>query len=275
MLDIRSGRHYFNPTFIGHKGSTWLTSGSGIWPKMAMPHPQGHERGRREVLHHATMPPLPASSQRPARKPCWWATPWAGAQEHDSTIPVTIEDMAYHTACVACRHRCPGDGRHAVHGLCHHRRTGQCDQPVQAGAQMVEGGTWLSDSINALVERGIPVCAPDPICERLRRLSRRGAPPRAPRAFSRTQWRSRTPAPQSWCWCTLELAADISSKLEIPVIGMARAGYRRPGAGSRSARSRRPWPLCGNCRPGSARMPEGLCRRGQERRLSAARARYE
>ena len=35
------------------------------------------------------------------------------------------------------------------------------DALMQAGAQMVkmEGGVWLSDSINALVERGIPVCA--------------------------------------------------------------------------------------------------------------------
>ena len=32
---------------------------------------------------------------------------------------------------------------------------------MQAGAQMVkmEGGTWLSDTISMLVERGVPVCA--------------------------------------------------------------------------------------------------------------------
>ena len=49
---------------------------------------------------------------------------------------------------------------------------------MRAGAQMIklEGGTWLSESINKLVERGIPVCAHlgsnAPVGQRIWRLPR-------------------------------------------------------------------------------------------------------
>ena len=84
-------------------------------------------------------------------------------QGHETTIPVSLDAMAYHTECVA---------RARPHSLI------VADLPfmsfsnaddtlhastrlMQAGAQMVklEGGTWLSDSIHRLVERGVPVCA--------------------------------------------------------------------------------------------------------------------
>jgi 3-methyl-2-oxobutanoate hydroxymethyltransferase len=83
-------------------------------------------------------------------------------QGHDSTIPVTIDDMAYHTACVArAANASAGDRRHAVHDLRQRRRGhGNATALMQAGAQMVkmEGGVWLADTIRALVERGLP-CA--------------------------------------------------------------------------------------------------------------------
>ncbi|MDM1245833.1 3-methyl-2-oxobutanoate hydroxymethyltransferase [Acinetobacter sp. R933-2] len=83
-------------------------------------------------------------------------------QGHDSTLPVTVADMAYHTAAV--------------------RRGNQhsfilCDLPfmsyatlndalvnaktvMQAGAQMVklEGGEWLAETVQTLTRNGIPVC---------------------------------------------------------------------------------------------------------------------
>ena len=84
-------------------------------------------------------------------------------QGHETTIPVSLDAMTYHTECVA---------RARPHSLI------VADLPfmsfsnaddtlhastrlMQAGAQMVklEGGTWLSDSIHRLVERGVPVCA--------------------------------------------------------------------------------------------------------------------
>lgn len=84
-------------------------------------------------------------------------------QGHDSTLPVTIDDMAYHTACV----RRGNQGSLIMtdmpflsygtleEGLANARRL------MQAGAHMLklEGGRWLSDLIARLAEQGVPVCA--------------------------------------------------------------------------------------------------------------------
>ena len=84
-------------------------------------------------------------------------------QGHDNTIPVGIDDMVYHTACV-CRGR-PHSLVVADLPFMSYDTTEKALQSgmllMQAGAQMVkmEGGVWLSDSIHQLVERGIPVCA--------------------------------------------------------------------------------------------------------------------
>jgi len=84
-------------------------------------------------------------------------------QGHTSTLPVTIDEIAYHTASVV---------RGAQHMLV------VADMPfgsyatplaafdnavklIQAGAQMVkiEGGAWLAETVRFLTERSIPVCA--------------------------------------------------------------------------------------------------------------------
>jgi|TARA_B110000879_G_scaffold204498_1_gene283530 3-methyl-2-oxobutanoate hydroxymethyltransferase len=83
-------------------------------------------------------------------------------QGRDSTIPVTVDEMAYHTEAVK-----RGNNRALL----------ITDMPfmsyaselqalenaatlMQAGAQMVklEGGEWLADTVQLLTERGIPVC---------------------------------------------------------------------------------------------------------------------
>jgi len=83
-------------------------------------------------------------------------------QGQDTTIPVTVDEMAYHTANVR---------RGVTNSLL------VSDMPfmsystlpqalenaatlMQAGAQMVklEGGKWLLDTVCALSERGVPVC---------------------------------------------------------------------------------------------------------------------
>ena len=84
-------------------------------------------------------------------------------QGQDSTLPVSINDMAYHTTCVKrgvqqaliiadMPFMSYATKEEALHnaGLL-----------MQSGASMikVEGGAWLNDTISALVERGIPVCA--------------------------------------------------------------------------------------------------------------------
>ena len=85
-------------------------------------------------------------------------------QGHASTLPVTLEQMAYHTACVARGNR----GTWLIADLPFGRYQGSIEQAVassatlmQAGAQMVklEGGGWTAPVVAALVERGIPVCA--------------------------------------------------------------------------------------------------------------------
>lgn len=83
-------------------------------------------------------------------------------QGHDSTLPVTMQDMVYHVSCVK---------RGNSHAFI------MADMPfmsystdsetlenaaalMRAGAEMVklEGGAWLASSTRLLAERGIPVC---------------------------------------------------------------------------------------------------------------------
>ena len=85
-------------------------------------------------------------------------------QGRDSTLPVTLDEMAYHTACVQ-------RGRHSAwvigdlpFGSYHagvDQAVSSATRLMQAGAQMVklEGGGWTVPVVAALVERGIPVCA--------------------------------------------------------------------------------------------------------------------
>jgi 3-methyl-2-oxobutanoate hydroxymethyltransferase len=84
-------------------------------------------------------------------------------QGHDSTLPVTIEEMAYHTACVKRGSR----GAMIVADLPFmanatvEQTLNNSAALMKAGAHMikVEGAAWLAESIRLLTERGIPVCA--------------------------------------------------------------------------------------------------------------------
>ena len=83
-------------------------------------------------------------------------------QGHDSTLPVTVDDMAYHTACVARGCNAPLIISDLPFASYHSPQ--QCldnaSTLMRAGAQLVklEGGTWLADSIELLSTAGIPVC---------------------------------------------------------------------------------------------------------------------
>ena len=151
-------------------------------------------------------------------------------QGHDSTLPVTIEDMAYHTECAARGNQ----GSLLIADLpfmtyAHPQQAMEsATMLMQAGAQMVkmEGGTWLSDSIHMMVERGIPVCA------------HLGLTPQSVNVFGGFRVQGRTPKGAKNILADAveiqdagasllvlecipsELAADISSKLSIPVIGI-------------------------------------------------------
>lgn len=84
-------------------------------------------------------------------------------QGHNSTLQVTIDEVAYHTACVARGNKTAlllADmpfGSYATPEAAFHNAV----KLIQAGAQMVkvEGGAWVVDTVRFLVEREIPVCA--------------------------------------------------------------------------------------------------------------------
>lgn len=84
-------------------------------------------------------------------------------QGHRTTLPVTIDDIAYHTACVARSVQLPllvadmpfgsyNTPEQAMHNA---------ELLMRAGGEVVklEGGQWLVPTVRMLVERGMPVCA--------------------------------------------------------------------------------------------------------------------
>jgi 3-methyl-2-oxobutanoate hydroxymethyltransferase len=85
------------------------------------------------------------------------------SQGHASTLPVTINDMAYHTASVARGNRNAMLVADMPFGTYATRESAFANAALlmQAGAQMVkiEGGAWLADTVQFLTERAIPVCA--------------------------------------------------------------------------------------------------------------------
>lgn len=84
-------------------------------------------------------------------------------QGQTTTLPVTLADIAYHTACVA-RVRpsalVVADLPFGTYGTPQEAFKNSVEL-MRAGAQMVklEGGEWLADTVRFLVERSIPVCA--------------------------------------------------------------------------------------------------------------------
>jgi 3-methyl-2-oxobutanoate hydroxymethyltransferase len=85
-------------------------------------------------------------------------------QGHASTLPVTLQEMAYHTACVARGNRNAWLIADLPFGSYQQGVAQAIDSSavlMKAGAQMVklEGGGWTVEAVHALVQRGIPVCA--------------------------------------------------------------------------------------------------------------------
>ncbi|GLP95632.1 3-methyl-2-oxobutanoate hydroxymethyltransferase [Paraferrimonas sedimenticola] len=84
-------------------------------------------------------------------------------QGHNDTLPVSVQDIAYHTRCVRA-----GAQNALVIADMPFMSYGQVSDAInnaaelmRAGANMVklEGGEWLLDTVKALTERGVPVCA--------------------------------------------------------------------------------------------------------------------
>lgn len=83
-------------------------------------------------------------------------------QGHDSTLPVTVADIAYHTA--AARRGAPQALLLADLPFMSYATPAQtfdsAAQLMRAGANMVklEGGEWLCETVRMLTERAVPVC---------------------------------------------------------------------------------------------------------------------
>lgn len=84
-------------------------------------------------------------------------------QGRESTIPVTMEDMVYHTSCVSRGSEnslimadMPFNSINSLEDTLNN-----AGKLMQAGAHLVklEGDRWLAPYITALSQRGIPVCA--------------------------------------------------------------------------------------------------------------------
>jgi 3-methyl-2-oxobutanoate hydroxymethyltransferase len=85
-------------------------------------------------------------------------------QGQTSTLPVTLEETAYHLRCVARGNKNAwliGDLPFGSYQQSPAQALESAVALMQAGAQMVklEGGGWTNETIRFLTQRGIPVCA--------------------------------------------------------------------------------------------------------------------
>jgi 3-methyl-2-oxobutanoate hydroxymethyltransferase len=85
-------------------------------------------------------------------------------QGHASTLPVTMDQIVYHTECVARpkpKAWIIADMPFGSYQESLARAYANAARLMAAGAQMVkiEGGAWLAPTVEFLTQRGIPVCA--------------------------------------------------------------------------------------------------------------------
>jgi 3-methyl-2-oxobutanoate hydroxymethyltransferase len=82
---------------------------------------------------------------------------------HHSTLPVTVAELAYHTAAVARGSKSAmivADLPFGAYGT-PEQAFANAVQIMQAGAHMIkiEGGAWLAETVRFLTERAVPICA--------------------------------------------------------------------------------------------------------------------
>lgn len=83
-------------------------------------------------------------------------------QGHESTVPVTIDDMAYHTAATA-----RGNQGSLIMADLPFMAAATTEKALEAGHQLmaaganmvkVEGGAWLAEIVTSFKRNGVPVC---------------------------------------------------------------------------------------------------------------------
>ena len=85
-------------------------------------------------------------------------------QGRSSTLPVTLDEMAYHVRAVVAGNKTAwviGDMPFGSYQQSPAQAMASATVLMQAGAQMVklEGGGWTVETVRFLTERGVPVCA--------------------------------------------------------------------------------------------------------------------
>ncbi|MBI3524271.1 MAG: 3-methyl-2-oxobutanoate hydroxymethyltransferase [Betaproteobacteria bacterium] len=85
-------------------------------------------------------------------------------QGKTSTLPVTMQQMVYHTECVghmALRAMCVADMPFGSYQESREQALRNAARLLAVGAEMVkiEGGLVMAETVHFLVERGVPVCA--------------------------------------------------------------------------------------------------------------------
>ncbi|MDP3814188.1 3-methyl-2-oxobutanoate hydroxymethyltransferase [Pseudomonas sp.] len=151
-------------------------------------------------------------------------------QGHDSTLPVSTAEMAYHTACV----KRGNQGALILVDLpfmayaTSEQALNNSAALMQAGAHMVklEGAAWLAEPIRLLAERGVPVCAHLGLTPQAVNLlggykvqGRQEAQARQMRADAMALEQAGAAMLLLEC-VPSELAAEISQAVRIPVIGI-------------------------------------------------------
>jgi|TARA_Y100000310_G_scaffold269721_1_gene283114 3-methyl-2-oxobutanoate hydroxymethyltransferase len=151
-------------------------------------------------------------------------------QGHDSTLPVTMTDMVYHTRCVR-RGNKEAMLMADLPFMSYASESQSLENAaalMQVGAQIVklEGGAWLAESTRLLAERGIPVCAhmgltPQSI-NRLGGYRVQGRNPKqAEKMVEEAKILEQAGASILLLECVpVSLAKKITEALEVPVIGI-------------------------------------------------------
>ena len=159
-------------------------------------------------------------------------------QGHDSTLPVTMDQLVYHLECVVNGNK----GSHIMAdmpfmsyatddlGLENAKRL------MQAGANSVkiEGGEWISKMAKALSDRGIPVCAHMGLTpQTINRLGGHRVQGRDPsqkeKIINEAMSLEKAGAAMLLLECVPDdLAKEVTKELKIPVIGIG-AGVHTDG----------------------------------------------
>ena len=151
-------------------------------------------------------------------------------QGHDSTVPVTNDDMAYHTACVARGNQgslIMADLPFMAYATQEQAYVSSM-QLMQAGGHVVklEGGEWLTDTVKNLTDRGVPVCVhlgltPQSV-NKFGGYKVQGRDPKARKALINDSLRAQDAGAAILLYECIpsDLTEEIMEKVDIPVVGI-------------------------------------------------------